>query len=121
MVQARSLKFLDVSETVWDRRGIEFFVQALNSTPIGEGKGTVDGANGVAELQSTYSVFLPPTPLLKDSDLATAPAAVQSIRMDNCGLRAGTLDALGELLTLDCADCSSWRSLVRTETHLTSP
>lgn len=43
----------------------------------------------------SYGSFLPPAPLLKEAEEIERPAALQTLRMDGCGLRAGTLEALG--------------------------
>lgn len=45
------------------------------------------------DFASSYSGFLPPAPQLKDSE-ADLPPAVETLRMDSCGLRSTTLEAL---------------------------
>ncbi|KAL1407472.1 hypothetical protein Q8F55_006905 [Vanrija albida] len=109
--RARSIKFVDLSDTTWDRKSIEYLVYALNSAPVqspplemphrpdapAEGD-QADTANGSAEAtqdpSTRYGMFLPSTPFLKDDGTQTQPAAVQSLRLDGCNLRSGTLDGL---------------------------
>lgn len=129
--QARSLRFVDLSDTVWDKKAIDYLVQALNCThvrpppvpekdhiagqeegeapPAGQEASTQEGqanaeqgereASAQAELSSqpSYGSFVPPAPLLREMEDETKPAAVQSLRMDGCGLRAHILEALGAL------------------------
>ena len=136
-LQARSLRFVDLSDTTWDKKGIDYLVQALNcvrvrSPPVPEKEpiareGEPEGDNGkehaseqaiedtsrpvdkaapsalksddstVIEEESTaYGSFMPPAPLLKEVEDEARPAAVQSLRMDGCALRANVMEALGE-------------------------
>lgn len=61
---------------------------APESEPEAEGEGTGEDA---------YGWYIPPAPLLKEHDDETsAPAAVQTLRMDGCGLRPAVLETLGE-------------------------
>lgn len=100
--QARSLKSLDLSETTWDRKGVDYLVQALNSAPVQnhaaivsaesetDGDDTDDGSK-----KSPYCLILPPTPMLRNlEDIDSAPAAVQTLRMDNCNFRSSALEVL---------------------------
>ena len=137
--QARTLRFLDLSDTLWDRKGIEYLVQVLNTTPIRlpntdmarvESDGVLDpslsekpfptthppfdqgplvtptraaaipekpisiGPDAAEALSSAYGSFIPPAPLLKDSGTDPPASALQTLRMDGCGLRPATLEAL---------------------------
>lgn len=49
------------------------------------------------EKVDSYGSFIPPAPLLKEAENEATPAAVQSLRMDGCLLRANVLEALGKL------------------------
>jgi len=123
--QAKSLRFVDLSDTAWDRKGIDYLVQALNGArikpppvPDKDGmsiNGTDAGANDTSDVvevkqteeapdeegekineHSAYGSFIPPAPLLREADDETRPAAVQSLRMDGCGLKANVLESLGQ-------------------------
>lgn len=110
--QARSLKSLNLSDTVWDKKGIEYLVQALNvnhaeahspkpSTGNQEGDTSIHKILPIREHQgetvdnSSYGSFILPAPLLKQADEVDMPAAIQTLRMDACGFRATTLEPLG--------------------------
>lgn len=124
------MRFVDLSDTSWDKRGIDYLVQALTCAqvrplplPDKEGNGTVDGntpsqspedittplpsesvdekeadlPDDPKEERDSYGSFIPRAPLLKEAEDEARPAAVQSLRMDGCMLRANVLEALGEL------------------------
>ena len=120
------MRFVDLSDTIWDRKGIDHLVQGLNcvrvrpppsatssdahpnsandipSTPDPkhssdrpQEKDTAE-EDGEADERDSYGSFIPAAPLLKEVvNVASVPAAVQTLRMDGCGLRAAVLEALG--------------------------
>jgi hypothetical protein len=113
------LKYIDLSDTVWDRKGVEYLVQALNWTTVTPPSATAlpsaeaetvaneDSAlkeevkqevNGEveAERKASYGSFGRQVPYLKDAEGSDAPSAVQTLRMDGCNLRAFVLEAFGE-------------------------
>ncbi|BEI85076.1 hypothetical protein CcaverHIS002_0504770 [Cutaneotrichosporon cavernicola] len=101
--RARSLKFIDLSETSWDKRGIDYLVQAFNSSeapgergPNGSRAPTPQPGEEApgGDPRNQYGPFLATAPLLKDVDVDALPSAVQSLRLDNCYMRSGVLDAL---------------------------
>ncbi|KLT45309.1 RNI-like protein [Cutaneotrichosporon oleaginosum] len=101
--RARSLKYIDLSETSWDKRGIDYLVQAFNSSEVqGDRKPNEsraptpqpDEETTESDTPNQYGPFLPPAPLLKDVDVDVLPSAVLSLRLDNCYMRSGVLDAL---------------------------
>jgi protein phosphatase 1 regulatory subunit 37 len=117
--QARSLKYIDLSDTVWDRKGVEYLVQALNWTvvtpssasmsasafgaaPEPEAKEETDRPESerkeeeVEERKASYGSFGRYAPYLKEAEGSDAPSAVQTLRMDGCNLRAFVLEALGQ-------------------------
>lgn len=71
--------------------------QTFNPTPevpdIPPGKLEDDRLNG--ESDDFYGSFLPPAPLLKEGDGGGCAAAVQTLRMDGCGLKTTVLETLG--------------------------
>jgi protein phosphatase 1 regulatory subunit 37 len=112
------LKYIDLSDTVWDRKGVEYLVQALNWTvvtpssasmststsgavPEPEVKDEVDEPKPekeeeVEERKASYGSFGRYAPYLKEAEGSDAPSAVQTLRMDGCNLRAFVLEALGQ-------------------------
>jgi protein phosphatase 1 regulatory subunit 37 len=116
------LKYIDLSDTVWDRKGVEYLVQALNwtvvtpssasmSTPTSgavpepEVKDEVDEPEPekeeeVEERKASYGSFGRYAPYLKEAEGSDAPSAVQTLRMDGCNLRAFVLEALGQFAHL---------------------
>jgi hypothetical protein len=48
------------------------------------------------ESVDAYGSFLPPAPLLRNGEESGKPAAVQTLRMDECNLRHNVLEVLGE-------------------------
>lgn len=112
--QARSLRYIDLSDTNWDKRAIDYLGQALTAAAVTattdkdaggveeKEDGDVNGdeedgeANG-HRLANAYGSFIPPAPLLREGEEAEAgkPSAVQTLRMDGCGLRANVLESLG--------------------------
>ncbi|OCF44763.1 hypothetical protein I317_01453 [Kwoniella heveanensis CBS 569] len=130
--RARSLRYIDLSDTTWDKKGVEYLVQALTCTQIrapshpstagadstysadstvavspenekseseavssrrGVGE---DAGQSEKELKDAYGSFIPPAPLLKETDESRTPAAVQTLRMDGCGLKAAVLETLAQ-------------------------
>ena len=104
-----------MSDTVWDRKGVEYLVQALNwtvvtpsSAPITVGPDiSKDGSaekekekerpdTEVEERKQSYGSFGRYAPYLKEAEGSDAPSAVQTLRMDGCNLRALVLEALGQ-------------------------
>jgi protein phosphatase 1 regulatory subunit 37 len=109
-----------------DKKSAEYLVQALNSTPVhpllsaksrlaGAGEAplpdtptemrtTAEGEKGKDETEeaddgprlSRYSSCVPSAPLLREDEGQDLPAAVQTLRMDGCGLRVTVLESLGE-------------------------
>ncbi|WVQ77942.1 hypothetical protein IAT38_000022 [Cryptococcus sp. DSM 104549] len=115
--KAHSLKYVDLSDTVWDKKGVEYLVQALNCTHVrpppvepsaeptqdvpppgqdGEASGEGEGESREKPREDAYGAFIPLAPLLKERDQTSTPAAVQTIRMDGCGLRAAVLETLAQ-------------------------
>ncbi|OCF72201.1 hypothetical protein I204_07466 [Kwoniella mangroviensis CBS 8886] len=117
--RARSLRYIDLSETTWDKKGIEYLVQALTSAQIKAppengvspdpsqfdpsqiAENELAGSrheNGDVEKPSTdaYGSFIPPAPLLKENNQSSTPAAVQTLRLDGCGLRANVMETLAQ-------------------------
>ncbi|WVF72536.1 hypothetical protein IAT40_007353 [Kwoniella sp. CBS 6097] len=127
--RARSLKYIDLSDTVWDKKGIEYLVQALTCAQVrappaisSESTYRANLSTGSPELESeksmgteaaldgkgqgeqekeeeardAYGSFIPPAPLLKEADESRTPAAVQTLRMDGCGLKAAVLETLAQ-------------------------
>ena len=123
--QAQSLRYIDLSDTVWDKKAVDCLVQALNCAPIPttsslglsnslneHPKATdpkdlldpppdpstreVEDATPAGTPDGYYGSFVPPAPLLKDGDRDGWPAAVQTLRMDGCGLKANVLESLGQ-------------------------
>lgn len=113
-----------MSDTVWDRKGVEYLVQALNWTvvtpssasmspldsgpaPEPEAKDEVEGPESetkeekVEERKASYGSFGRYAPYLKEAEGSDAPSAVQTLRMDGCNLRAFVLEALGQLAHLN--------------------
>ncbi|RSH95673.1 hypothetical protein EHS25_000765 [Saitozyma podzolica] len=126
--KARSLRYIDLSDTTWDKKAIEYLVQALTCSHIRpvlppkdagsapavipddaghtrdppeadadvEAMGTGTGT-GTGTGEDAYGWYIPPAPLLKEHDDETnAPAAVQTLRMDGCGLRPAVLETLAQ-------------------------
>jgi protein phosphatase 1 regulatory subunit 37 len=61
-------------------------------------------AEGTGTGEDAYGWYIPPAPLLKEHDDETsAPAAVQTLRMDGCGLRPAVLETLGESESRRCS------------------
>ena len=56
-----------------------------------------DGDDEQAEAYcgDSYGSFILPAPLLKEADGEDRPAAVQTLRMDGCGLKTMVLESLG--------------------------
>ncbi|ODN85879.1 hypothetical protein L198_07444 [Cryptococcus wingfieldii CBS 7118] len=114
--KAKDLKYLDVSETVWDRKSIEYLVQSLdgsNPTPpaptASSSTSESSSANNLSTTteeqeqeehdQTIYAPFVPPAPLLKPStnpEEEQGPAALVSLRMDGCGLKGAVLEVLAQ-------------------------
>jgi protein phosphatase 1 regulatory subunit 37 len=106
------LKYIDLSDTVWDRKGVEYLVQALNWTTVTPSSASISAApdskdeNGekekevvdpeVGERKESYGSFGRYAPYLKEAEGSDAPSAVQTLRMDGCNLRAFVLEALGQ-------------------------
>jgi protein phosphatase 1 regulatory subunit 37 len=111
---------MDLSDTVWDRKGVEYLVQALNWTVVTSSSATMSPSSSgpatepeakeaaedpelerkeeeeVEERKASYGSFGRYAPYLKEAEGSDAPSAVQTLRMDGCNLRAFVLDALGQ-------------------------
>ncbi|TYJ53131.1 hypothetical protein B9479_006254 [Cryptococcus floricola] len=114
--KAKDLKYLDVSETVWDRKSIEYLVQSLDgsnptppaptassstseSSPANNLSTTTEEQEEEEHEQTIYAPFVPPAPLLKPStnpEEEKGPAALVSLRMDGCGLKGAVLEVLAQ-------------------------
>ncbi|WWC85158.1 uncharacterized protein L201_000015 [Kwoniella dendrophila CBS 6074] len=121
--RARSLRYIDLSDTTWDKKGIEYLVQALTSSrikplestpnlgaspdPSTQPEGQDKLENGLDDAQqesnesekisiNAYGSFIPPAPLLKENDENRTPAAVQTLRLDGCALRANVMETLAQ-------------------------
>lgn len=71
--------------------------KSAETSPVMQGLGE-DASNGNDdEKRDCYGQFVPSAPLLKEKDGPELPAALQTLRMDGCGLRANVLEALGRL------------------------
>lgn len=109
------MRYIDLSDTTWDRKGVEYLVQALNWTTITPPSAGVpvssseavkgEEAETVAEKdkevdgrRDCYGSFGRYAPYLKEAEAFDAPSAVQTLRMDGCALRANVLEALGGFL-----------------------
>lgn len=108
------MRYLNLSDTVWDKKGIDHLVQALNygppnisSTGLEEDNQREGPAHHDAEPEQesekdpekrgVYGSFILPAPLLKQEAEREEATAIQTLRMDGCGLRVATLEPLGEL------------------------
>ncbi|CAD6576198.1 MAG: hypothetical protein TREMPRED_001605, partial [Tremellales sp. Tagirdzhanova-0007] len=123
--RAQSLRFIDLSDTSWDKKGVEFFVQGLNcalfdstalhepsspmnghsvhtdrkhlsDTTLGMSSTSADDAELNGKQDDHYGSFILPAPLLRDLDGDNQAAAVQTLRMDGCGLKATVLETLAQ-------------------------
>ncbi|KAK4687531.1 protein phosphatase 1 regulatory subunit 37, partial [Tremellales sp. Uapishka_1] len=96
--RARSLRYINLSDTTWDRKSIESLTQAVSQThglsPVSSISPPVE--NGHALGDPNYGCVVPAAPLLKEDD-ETLPASLQTLRMDGCGLKGAVLEALGEI------------------------
>jgi hypothetical protein len=54
--------------------------------------------------EDAYGAFIPPAPLLKEQDVPSTPASVQTLRMDGCGLKPAILETLGKNQRRQVAD-----------------
>lgn len=101
-----------------DRKSAEYIAQSLNCTqihtpttaksssphsssnddPEHDEPGTGSNRDEENERRSRYSSCVPSAPLLRDEEEGGVdlPAAVQTLRMDGCGLRMAVLESLGE-------------------------
>jgi len=116
-----------LSDTVWDRKGVEYLVQALNWTvvtpssasmstsasgppPEPETKGEAEEPESktkeeeVEGRKASYGSFGRHAPYLKEAEGSDAPSAVQTLRMDGCNLRAFVLEALGKSVVCNKAN-----------------
>ncbi|WVQ71367.1 hypothetical protein IAR50_000896 [Cryptococcus sp. DSM 104548] len=115
--KAKDLKYLDVSETVWDKKSIEYLVQALDGAKITPPTAPTPASSTIVssptksptshaeqeeeseeQEQTIYAPFVPPAPLLKPSNTEQeeGPAALVSLRMDGCGLKGAVLEVLAQ-------------------------
>jgi protein phosphatase 1 regulatory subunit 37 len=118
------LKYIDLSDTVWDRKGVEYLVQALNWTVVTPSSASMSTSTSgaapepdlkpeeseepesetkeekVEERKASYGSFGRYAPYLKEAEGSDAPSAVQTLRMDGCNLRAFVLEALGQFAHL---------------------
>jgi protein phosphatase 1 regulatory subunit 37 len=101
---------------MWDKRSVDYLVQALTSSATRDTPSRANGTNGDVEKTQTdlldtpnglldeentsaYGSFIPPAPYLKEDDEVNGTAAVQTLRMDGCGLRSAVLESLGKLMS----------------------
>jgi protein phosphatase 1 regulatory subunit 37 len=114
------LKYIDLSDTVWDRKGVEYLVQALNWTTVTPSSAPISAApdskdeNGekekevvdpeAEERKESYGSFGRYAPYLKEAEGSDAPSAIQTLRMDGCNLRAFVLEALGQFYSRPLRD-----------------
>lgn len=125
-MQARALRYLDLSDNILDKRSVDYLVQALMESSNGkpatalsalrrEAEAASTGAEEVVEVVSgaekqaleaeererigRRGFRLPNRSWsLKDGDGAgkAGKSQVQTLRMDNCSLRTNSLEVLGE-------------------------
>ncbi|WRT66800.1 uncharacterized protein IL334_003763 [Kwoniella shivajii] len=116
--RARSLRYIDLSDTVWDKKSVEYLVLALAPTQLGVEDSSflpdpslspdllmdntstrisleVNG-DGDGPVRDAYGSFIPPAPLLKEGDANRTSAVVQTLRLDGCGLKANVLETLAQ-------------------------
>lgn len=120
------LRYVDLSDTNWDKRSMEYLVQALSCSTvrpsgspetspnaanhaenvpdqevpekgsIGEVEDEDDEDDSLGDRSSAYGSFVPPAPLLRDHDDEQLPSSVQTLRMEGCSLRNAALELLGK-------------------------
>lgn len=120
--QAKFLRYLDVSENTLDRRAVDFLVQAITATTVAdqdlpavqinlndgyasESERMAEDESGVDDDSDQEPLFAV-APLLRNDSKGDERGTVLSIRLENCGLKGGTLEALGELFF------RPWHSLI---------
>jgi protein phosphatase 1 regulatory subunit 37 len=105
VIQAKSLRFLDISDNTLDRKSIDFLVSALTS-PLPDSASTslimTSPMVSVDEVSSTRTPIMPQAPLLREAQASShssmgetaSLSGLATLRMDGCGLRGAALEAL---------------------------
>lgn len=108
VLQARALRFLDLSSNNLDKKSVEYLSQAISAVPAAPSPEaeapSLESKDGNESDDSQTEERYGPIPrvshstLLKNSHLGgkDAPGTLQTLRLDDCGLRAASLDILGE-------------------------
>ncbi|ORY32099.1 hypothetical protein BCR39DRAFT_524149 [Naematelia encephala] len=124
--RAKSLRYIDLSDTNWDKKGIDYLVQALTCSKVNPPPTTTGSASSLGTdtnnspnpdhntepppsppktdeekgdeetVGNAYGSFIRPAPLLKETDEGIVPAAVQTLRMDGCNLKGAVLESLAQ-------------------------
>lgn len=106
--RAKSLRYIDLSDNILDRRSIEGLVAALSPQRCSEEEGvgyaeesSAAEKTGAAEAgaadQTVIGVVGQSAPQLREPGPSSSTRApLQTLRMDNCSLRAASLEALGQ-------------------------
>ncbi|KAM0789324.1 hypothetical protein ACM66B_000160 [Microbotryomycetes sp. NB124-2] len=106
MRKAKFLRYLDLSENNIDKRSADFLVQALTpsssetkeqpASENGEVKEDelLDGSDSKEGLDEDNGLLWTDAPLLRPHAQDPGAAALLSLRLENCGLRGATLEAL---------------------------
>jgi hypothetical protein len=108
-LQARALRFLDLSSNNLEKKSVEYLSQAISATtsPTVEAEAEAmsnEHEEGNESDDSEAEEKYGPIPrvshrtLLKNSHLGgkDAPGTLQTLRLDDCNLRAASLDVLGK-------------------------
>lgn len=107
-LQARALRFLDLSSNNLDKKSVEYLSQALSiGTTLASAeieaaliKSREEDESDDSEAEERYGPIpcVSHSTLLKNCHLSgqDAPGALQTLRLDDCSLRTASLDVLGE-------------------------
>ncbi|KDQ52233.1 hypothetical protein JAAARDRAFT_40347 [Jaapia argillacea MUCL 33604] len=91
--KAKSLQFLDLSQNFMDKRCVEYVASALGSLPVGEGASGIPGTTGAGATAGAGTAGT-------GGGAGGAGAGggqytgLESLKLDDCGLRSTALDAL---------------------------
>lgn len=92
--QARTLKYLDISDNILDKRSVEYLMSALVvGVQLPAAEAALDGTDTEEADDDEYTKSMAPMFKMVDTD---GPAVVQTLKMDNCSLRAASLERLGQ-------------------------